>query len=767
MQRIQPYTLIASQALAESSNRPIIGWSFALALALALGGREMMKVRLGLVFLGTFLGVCGCSLFDNKSDQSANINMSDLFKGAVRVPEAPMALSGSLIPSASCEDATSYVQELLIDQMRISYQSQLDNFDNRNQQDYASPTADSSGAGEVAADMGSNKSAAGPEDFTTTNNQVVGVEEADFVKNTGQYIYALRGNQLHITKSWPVASMESLSITTLEDRPVDMLLDEQNRLIIATRPKILANSEVQNQTYDGREAGYSFDYNSVRLLVVDVSDPAAPVISKSVLFHGEYHALRRVDNSVRLVLNSYLSYPIGVDLYSYEPDQYKLTKQQFADRLQQKFAANVEIIRAQSIQDFVSYNRTYYGNYVLADEEGKVETVAENCSNVFLPSASAQLGLTSVATLELTEGTVSQLLLLARADTVYASTKSLYLTSSYWWWWSQGPENTDANYSFIHKFDLQEPDQVSYLGSGRIPGAIKDQFSLDEFEDHLRVAVTVTKYQEQENNQTISWTQNDTYNQVLVLAESEQQLKIVGQTPELAKGEQIYSSRFAGARGFVVTFRQVDPLFAIDLSNPAEPKVLGELKIPGFSNYMQFLDDNHLLTIGMDADVVSGRTTGQKLSIFDISDMSSPKEKHTYILKSDGWLFSEAQNEHKAFTYFAARGVLGIPVSGYRDTQTDMWWQRYVSSLMVFNIDVDTGISARGEIPMHDLFKDSQQEDSWWYGYTEVRRSIFADDYVYAISNAGIRAVHLDDLETPLATVAFPCDQMCLGGGWY
>ena len=218
------------------------------------------------------------------------------------------------------------------------------------------------------------------------------------------------------------------------------------------------------------------------------------------------------------------------------------------------------------------------------------------------------------------------------------------------------------------------------------------------------------------------------------------QLKILGQTPDLAPGERIYSARFDGERGFIVTFRQVDPLFAIDLHDPTNPKVVGELKIPGFSSYMQFIAENTILTIGRDADINTGRTRGMKISVFDVSDMKNLREIASKVLDEGSWQSSEAQSNHKEFTYFAKTGHLAVPMqsSSYMNGQ-----YTYQNELRLFHIDASIGVTDAGTL-------DTDEFTSY-----PIRRSIFADDVVYAISEAGIKAALVAQPQSDLAQVQF------------
>jgi uncharacterized secreted protein with C-terminal beta-propeller domain len=231
-------------------------------------------------------------------------------------------------------------------------------------------------------------------------------------------------------------------------------------------------------------------------------------------------------------------------------------------------------------------------------------------------------------------------------------------------------------------------------------------------------------------------------------------LDVVGQTPGLAEGERIFSARFLGDIGYIVTFRQVDPLFAIDLSDPENPKVLGELKIPGFSDYMHPLGDDHLLTIGRDIDENTQVDRGTALQIFDVSDPANPIASHKTVL---GEGYSEANHNHKAFNFYATEapdaGLLAFPFVSYQGD--------FSSTLELWEVSAENGFNRRGAVDHSDLVINDcgtpyPVEDFYYYcGYQpQITRGVFIDEYIYSISYGGVRVHTVDDL-TPVATATY------------
>jgi uncharacterized secreted protein with C-terminal beta-propeller domain len=223
------------------------------------------------------------------------------------------------------------------------------------------------------------------------------------------------------------------------------------------------------------------------------------------------------------------------------------------------------------------------------------------------------------------------------------------------------------------------------------------------------------------------------------------------------------SSRFINDKGFVVTFRQVDPLFTFDLSDPKNVKKVGELSVPGFSTYLQPLDDTHLITIGTfvpppdAAGHVNWQAQAVQLAIFDVSDLASPKQTFTQLVgTTGGWGFSEAQYDHKAFNYFAAKKLLAIPFADWNSNFSgDQYWYSFTSDLRVFSVDAATGFTSKGAVSVSDVYQ-AESGYGWMYYWTPyVRRSVMADDFVYALSDSGIRVANIADVSTPIATTRF------------
>ena len=588
---------------------------------------------------------------------------------------------------------------------------------------------------------------AAPTSYTKTNVQVAGVDEADFVKTDGRFIYALAANRLHVVQSWPATAMTRLASITLDGYPSNMFLDEERQqLVVLAQVYAPYATPRPDASIDCLAYGGCGDWAvATKATVIDVSRPAAPAVLDEVWFPGWYTQARKVGRSIRLVLNDDFRWPEGIRWY---PEGELDWSDEGAVRRAREslIPENERLIRAQPLSRWLPEGRRRLS-------DGRLVDVPYDCRDFNRVNASVSLGFTTVATLDLDAlDRPSRTAVIAQTSEVYADLDTLYLATHHWWWWP-APGQTD--YTYLVRLDTTDPTRARFVAAGAVEGHIVNQFSMDEYQDHLRVATTIMRRVPADDN---PWGTIETTNRVTTLGVRGARLAITGQTPDLAPGERVQSARFIEDKGYVVTFEQIDPLFVIDLANPAAPRVLGELKIPGFSTYIHPLDAGHLLTIGIDLpNPVDGRVDWQerrmKLSIFDVRDPTRPLEKFTQTVGTAyGW--SEAAWEHKAFNYFPERGVLAIPFSDYRPSATDPWGE-FVSDLRVFRVGAATGIAPLGALSMADLYQTQQSRDWSWSWSPWIRRSVMADDFVYAISDAGVRAARIAAPSVPVATAPF------------
>ena len=343
--------------------------------------------------------------------------------------------------------------------------------------------------------------------------------------------------------------------------------------------------------------------------------------------------------------------------------------------------------------------------------------------------------------------------ILGEATQVYANSEAMILAQPDWTWANRG---TDSDRTAVHRFAVSsDSTRTPYLGSGFVPGIVNDQFSIDERDGVIRIATTRTSWPQMDGDPVAPdiWIPPTTHNFVSTMKLEEGVLEVLGATPPMAEGETIFSARFIGDLAYVVTFRRIDPLFAIDVSDPAKPTVLGELKIPGFSDYMHPLGDDHLLTIGRDIDEDGITDRGTALQIFDVSNPVEPALAHKALV-GDG--YSLANHEHKAFNFYADKGLLAFPFVSYD--------RGFSSTLELWDVSAKDGFNRRGAVDHSDLVLDqcdvvSPVDEFAFYGYCgyrpEIVRGVFIDEFIYSISYGGVRVHDVDDLTTPVATATY------------
>ena len=626
---------------------------------------------------------------------------------------------------------------------------------------------------EMAMDASSESSGSSPPaqtrnegtDYSGTNNQEQGVDEADFVKTDGFHIYFLDSGVLQILDVPEFGEIEFASSTSIEGSPTAMMLDGDNLVVISSVYSWSLNS---NDPLADR-MGWGDDWYGWRtstltkFTVFDVSNSSDPQISRELYIEGYYMTAREVASTVRTVthtwmdipdLQTWLQYPDGYWNLDYDDPNRRVLREQAAAAA---ISHNKEVLRSITLEDILPQVHERVGDQIITHHMS-----GEDCSDFAAPQYSFNRGFTSIFTIDL----MSEQLdfeadhIVGNWPMVYASQDVLVITENSWdWWWFWG--NDDLNEATnIHTFDISQSGTTTYTGSGRVDGTINDQFSVSEFEGVVRVATTT--------GQWARWWMEDpepmqshvvTFGHSMDLETGQHSLTELGRVDGIAYNESIWSARFVGDRAYIVTFENMDPLWTIDLSDPTEPRIMGELEVPGVSTYIHPLSDDTILTIGLGpADEETGLGldwSHTRLSLFDVSNFSDPQLSEVLSLSpvedpENGWswAYSEATWEHKAFQYWEPKGMLAIPMNTYRydyfyDSAGKYHYDYdWVSKLMIVNISED-GMEIHGEVD-HSEFYESD-ENRWWNSYN-IRRSIFMGDYIYAISHGGITVTHLDSL---------------------
>jgi hypothetical protein len=544
----------------------------------------------------------------------------------------------------------------------------------------------------------------------------------------------------------------------------------------SNHPLLELMAHEESYSYLGSDGVYeTYTYTRYESLVmysvIDISDKNNPVIEEELFIEGNYHTARLVDGTVRSVTHLY-TYFDGIRTWVDLPDHYYeiFDPQQRMDlwnlSLSDTIAKNQRVIDSLTLEDFVPQMYTLNSDSTYS----KISTYSDDCSEFSASQNSSVRGLTTIMTMKLlgeeTEFEIDHIT--SRWAHVYSSGNTLLLAEPVadWWWFWRNNDFEDA--TNIHAFDISNSDATSYLGSGRVSGTVQDQFSMSEFQGSIRIASTSDIWgrwwldsEMDENGEPIF---NGPSNQVTILQHEGDDCLIspcnsliqVGIVDDIAPNETIWSVRFIGNRGYLVTFENIDPLWVIDLSNPLDPIILGELEVPGVSTYIHPVNEDTLLTIGIgpgeDGLGLDWSTT--QISLFDVSEPTNPTladsmsvspaytDDNCEDIRNCGWSWSwsEATYEHKAFTYWAPEDLLSIPLSTYRYfyNESNYYNYEYISMLKLINVDIENlSLSKHGEIE-HSQFYNNDENDWWYHSSTSIRRSIFMGDYIYAFSSLGV-----------------------------
>ncbi|HEY3922739.1 MAG TPA: beta-propeller domain-containing protein [Gaiellaceae bacterium] len=527
-------------------------------------------------------------------------------------------------------------------------------------------------------------------DYSGTNDQEVGVDEPDIVKTNGNTLFTAENGELEavdVTGSKPKL-LDTLQLTSGYSN--ELLLFNDHLLVISR-----GNSFVEPLPAMPARMFVPVSQNTV-LTEIDVSDPSNLKVVQTATIEGGYLDARMIGSTVRIVTSSGL--PIELPFVS-------------GTR-----AANQSVVAHSTVKQWLP---TY--------KVGKhaAQSLVQ-CRRVFRPVGFSGLGMTTVSTIDLANSLnlVNSTSVMADGSIVYASPTTLYVASQLW---ADRPlpaepyQPISGATTEINAFDISNPTTTTYLGSGSVPGYLLDQFSLSDFQGVLRVVST----------QSPAWwgSADGTQSYLTTLKASGGKLVQVGQLGGLGQGERVYAVRFVGNDAFVVTFRQVDPLHAIDVSDPANPKLAGELELSGYSSYLQPLGNNLILGIGQDVGT-NNEPSGTQLSLFNVSDLAHPTlVAHTSL--GQGW--SSAESDHHAFLWWPATNLVVVPFGqqavGMKVTQA--------------------GISEIGRIAQLDA-KDST--------LPTIDRAVVDRDTLLTVSSAGVKSSSLSSLGD-LGWAAFPAPQ--------
>jgi uncharacterized secreted protein with C-terminal beta-propeller domain len=418
-------------------------------------------------------------------------------------------------------------------------------------------------------------------------------------------------------------------------------------------------------------------------------------------------------------------------------------------------------------------NNELYGNYInsrmigdhfyiiMTESVGRLETEADlpappnkiyylnNTSDNYYQFTN----ITSINVQRPREALKNMIILMGSSGHIFVSTKNIYITCrkrtpSRFYYEKGSNDYVDTEYTLIVRISIKD-GLIRSEASGAVPGHILNRFSMDEHRNYFRIATTTGRVSRN--------GEGTAKNHVFVL---NMDMITVGQVVDIAPGERIYSARFMGERGYIVTFKKVDPFFVIDLSNPNDPEILGELKIPGYSDYLHPYDENHVIGIGKDTvEANEGEFAwyqGVKLSLFDVTNVNKPKELSKFIIGDRG-TDSEALRDPHAFLFNKEKHLLVIPIrlaeideSQYPYGVPDNAHGEYTwNGAYVFDISTSDGFNLKGTVTHMDD-EETIEENYYWgsrYYSNNIKRSFYIDETLYTVSDNLLKANELSDLD--------------------
>lgn len=526
----------------------------------------------------------------------------------------------------------------------------------------------------VGSDSANLQSSNTTTEFSETNLQVSGVDEADAVKTDGKYIYSLYGTTIYITQ--PNNGTPKL-VATIDLNDNDLEFGNIEMFIYENKLSIIAQAYTPTDDEDGiySDVDYSSYYfgttleNAITYVAVyDLSDISKPVKESTLTQSGNYRSSRRIDNVLYITT--------GYTIRNYS-----------------------EIEKNKPESYCPTYNVNGTTNCVPAD-------------SIIISEDVDVISYTTIASIDLnsSDDFADICSVLGSNEEVYASQKNIYVTSGYY--------KDDERKTQIKRFSI-DSTEIAENGSFIVDGYLLNQFSMDEHNGYFRVVT--------ERNQTYSGMYNSISNVTSAsLYIFDSNLELVGKTENVANGENVKSVRFDGDIAYFVTFRQTDPLFTVDLSDPTSPKILSELKIPGFSEYLHPFGDNLLLGFGREVDPESGIDNGLKLTMFDVTDKTNVTEISTFIFADEN-SYSMAEYDHKAIFVDVERKIIGIPYIIYNsdDFGGDVLQEYY--HLFKYDEENKTFTSLkRLEMSEYDLEQITPNDVN--------TRGLYIDDFFYIVS---------------------------------
>jgi len=553
----------------------------------------------------------------------------------------------------------------------------------------------------------------GVADYSGTNIQVKGVDEADIVKTDGNYIYTLNQNKLYIVKARPADKMQNVSTISFAEgfNPRDLYVDSKHLIVIGESYQNSVKPSITENKLRYPHPGY-YDSPTCKVIIYDITNKSNPFVSRAIEIEGYCLSTRKIGTSLYLVANRNTNY--------YRPGD-PIILPAYRDTAMGKDFQSLSCDQIYYFPDCI------YNSYIIVaaintnnlGQKVDIKTYLGSGENIYASASNLYIAVNSYPP-------VRPLL----NDSAFPETRSSEV-------------NTE-----IYRFALQGAS-TTCTGRGTVPGTILNQFSMDEYNDYFRIATTTGNI----------WSTGDdiSQNHIYVL---DKDLEITGKLENIAPGEKIYSTRFMGERAYMVTFRKVDPFFAIDLKDPQKPQILGKLKIPGYSDYLHPYDENHIIGFGKDTIEMKGWNgesqafyQGLKVAIFDVTNVSQPVEMSRVIIGDRG-TDSEILNNHKALLFSKEKNLIAFPVTlmelapsqKQNINQIPAYGTFTFQGAYIYYIDLEKGLQYKGRISHLDAADYQRAGDYWYNSAKNINRVLYIGETLYTVSPGRIQTHKLDDL---------------------
>lgn len=575
-------------------------------------------------------------------------------------------------------------------------------------------TADSATTSSSSSSLGTSNSSS--KDYSTTNIQVENVDEADITKTDGDYIYSISENNVIITNVMDPNNIKIEATIKSSDAsvPEDLILYKNELIVIST-------------SFNNSSSSYYYNNNSNTIVkIYDITQKSKPILGKQYELYEPYYTSRCINNELYVIASGNLREEDDEIVTYYKEDNTKreigLENIKYLKDVKTKKQTLISVVDLENVKDDINVN-----SYLI------------DISNAYVSENSIYL-LDQKYDYDSSVPPISSLFGLKGAIGPFV--------------YDDDEDNSSGYYTEIYKFNISKDGYVTYDTKAKIKGKTINQYSLDELNGHLRVALYDSDGAR--------------------IAIFDENLNQIGISEYVAKGETMYSSRFMDNKAYLVTYQTTDPLFVIDLSDETKPTVLGELKIPGYSTYLHPYDENHLIGIGMETEEVvnknsSGKVTsttskiiGMKMALFDVSDVNNPVQISSTVI-GDRRTTSAILTNPKALLFSKEKELIAIPVNNYSEdfeinSSSDSYssivnsYTNYNESYIaegyfVYHIDVEDGFDLKGTITHETSNKNKNSSYYYYRTNSKLLRGLYIDDNLYTVSETAVKVNNLDTLE--------------------